>query len=584
MTATQENKIAIESPRHVYAFGAHFPSPPLDGELLGNKGLGLAEMTAIGIPVPPGFIISTSVYHEYTRLGKLLTDTLQKEILQSVKILEQQTNGQFGCEKRPLLISVRPSARISLPGMMDSILNLGLNDNSVIGFGRESGDERLAYDNYRRFIMKYGEIVEGIDIQRFEIVFHTLKIQEGAELDIDLSIEGLKEACTQFKRIYEEECHKTFPQDARDQLFEAIRAIFTHWDSERCIRYRQLHHYRDNWGTAVTIQAMVFGNKNNQSATGVSFTRNPSTGERHLFGEFLFNAQGEDIVAGMRQAHPINRRQKESTNSYLPSLEEMMPETYLQLLDIAEQLEKYYKDTQNIEFTIKDGKLYLLETRSAKKTAFAAVRTAVEMLEEGLIDEKTALQRINPTQLAQLLAPIFSSRSKEAAKERLVAKGVVAGPGAISGKLVFSTEKAIELKSLGVPSILVRDESSTDDLAGIAAADGILTIHGGSTCPAAIAARSMDKPHIIGCESLHLNETAKTLSTGVFTLHEGDPISIDGNSGEIYFCALETSASEIVQVLMTKEKRAEESLLYRQYQKIMQLAEKYRSFNRPAQF
>lgn len=576
MTATQESNKTTESPKNVYSFGARSPSPPLDCEQLGNKGLGLAEMTALDLPVPPGFIIGTSVYREYTRLGKLFTTAQQTEILQSLQILEQETDEHFGCEKRPLLISIRPSTRIPMPGMMDTILNLGLNDESVIGFAHESGDERLAYDNYRRFIMMYGEIVKGIDRQRFDIAFHALKAQEGAELDIDLSIEGLKETCLQFKKIYEQECGIPFPQDVRHQLFEAIKATYAHWDSDRCAHYRQHHRYQDSWGTAVTVQAMVFGNKNNQSAAGVAFTRNPSTGEKELFGEFLFNAQGEDVTAGLRQAHPISKKQKEATNSYLASLEEVMPHTYQQLLDIAEQLEKYYKETQNIEFTIDEGKLYLLETRSAKKTALAAVRIAVEMLEEGLIDEKSALDRINPSQLGQLLAPVFNNRSKENAKERLVAKGIHAGAGAVSGKLVFSAEKAIELKGHGIASILVRDESSDEDLAAIAAADGIITLHGGSTCPTAIAARSMDKPHIIGCESLHLNETAKTLSAGMFLLHEEDPISIDGNSGEIYFCALETNASEIVQVLMTKEKKAEESMLYRHYQKIMELAEKYR--------
>lgn len=585
MTTTQQKNKTVESPKkYVYAFGTHSVSPPLEAQLLGKKGLGLAEMTAIGIPVPPGFIITSSAYKEYTRLGKFFTTALQNEILQSIRTLEKATRGQFGCERRPLLISVRPSMQVSMPGMMDAILNLGLNDQSVLGFAKESGDERLAYDNYRRFITMYSDVVQGIDCTRFDKVFQALKMQEGAELDIDLSVDGLKEACSQFKKIYEHASGNPFPQDARHQLFEAIKAIFVHWDSEQCIHHRQIHQYQDHCGTAIVVQMMVFGNKNDHSATGVGFTRNPSTGERRFYGEFLFNAQGEEVVAGFRQAHPISIHQKEAVDSHLASLEEAMPEVYQQLLAIVEQLEKYYKEAQDIEFTIEDGKLYLLETRTAKKTAFAAVRIAVEMLEEGLIDEKSALQRISPMQLAQLLTPVFSSRSKEAAKEKLVAKGTNAGPGAISGKLVFSAEKAIALKSVGIPSILVREESSADDLPAIAAADGILTLQGGSTCPSAIAARSMSKPYIVGCGSLHLNETAKTLSMGSLTLHEEDPISIDGNSGEVYFCGLETSASEIVQVLMTKEKKPEESLLYRQYQKIMELAEKYRASNQPTSF
>lgn len=575
MTVMEKNEKALDAPRHIYAFGENSPCPPLNKEFLGTKGLGLAEMAAIGIPVPPGFIISTAVYQEYKRLGNVLTTSLQKEILNSIALLEKQTAAHFGCEKKPLLISVRPSVRMAMPGMMETILNLGLNDQSVEGFAQESGDERLAYDNYRRFIMMYGEIVGHIDRQRFEMIFHTLKNQEGAELDIDLSIDGLKESCSQFKKIYETECRHPFPQDAHHQLFEAIKAVFHHWDSERCCRYRQLHRFLDSWGTAVTVQAMVFGNKNDRSAAGVGFTRNPSNGERGLCGEFLLNAQGEDLKAGIRQAHAIGKRQKEATGSYLKSLEEIMPEAYQRLLEIAEQLENYYKEIQEIEFTIDDGKLYLLETHSANKTALATLRTAVDMLEEGLIDEKSALKKINPAQLAQLLAPIFSPSAKEVAKNRLAAIGSNAGGGALSGKLVFSPEKAIELKTAGMTTILVRDESSTEDLAALATADGILTLHGGSNCPTAINARSMDKPHVIGCGDLHLNQTAKTLSVGSLTLHEEDAISIDGNSGEVYFCAVETCASEIVQVLMTGEKKAEESLLYRQYKKVMELAEKY---------
>lgn len=561
---------------YVYSFGKGQTPPPLDRNIIGGKGIGLAEMASIGIPVPPGFIITTAACNEYRRRGKKLTEKIKAGILTSLKVLEKQMDTCFGCKKMPLMLSVRSGARVSMPGMMDTILNLGLNDESVIGFAESTGNERLAYDNYRRFISLYGEIVEGIDRKLFERAFNTLKHDEGAELDIDLSVEGLKEACSQFKKIYEQQCGHTFPQDAHEQLYAAICAVFESWDSERCTLYRQIHNIPDDWGTAVTVQVMVFGNKNNRSATGVGFTRDPATGDKHFYGEFLLNAQGEEVVAGIRTPHPINQYQKELTKSTLSSLEEELPDTYRELTEIVDILENHYRDMQDIEFTIDDGKLYMLQTRSGKRTGFAAVRMAVEMLEEGFIDEKTALKRIDPNQLEQLLAPVFDRQAKNRAKEYFVAKGLNAGPGAASGRAAFTSKQAAAWRKEGIDSILVREESCPDDFPGLVAANGVLTTRGGATSHAAVVARGMGKPCVVGCDALHINEKAKTLSIDDKIIKEGNPISIDGLTGEVFFCGLETSPSEIVQVLITKEIKPEDSRLFQQYQKIMDIADKYR--------
>jgi pyruvate, orthophosphate dikinase len=561
---------------YVYSFGKDLPPPPLDRNILGGKGIGLAEMASIGIPVPPGFIITTPACNEYRRRGKTLTQGIKQSILAAMKTLEKQMDTSFGCEQMPLMLSVRSGARVSMPGMMDTILNLGLNDKSVVGFAESTGNERLAYDNYRRFISLYGEIVEGIDRKLFERVFNTLKHDEGAELDIDLSVEGLIDACTQFKKIYEQQCGHSFPQDTHEQLYAAICAVFHSWDSERCTLYRQIHNVPDDWGTAVTVQVMVFGNKNNRSATGVGFTRDPATGDNHFYGEYLLNAQGEEVVAGLRTPHPINQYQKEVSKSTLSSLEEELPETYRELTSIVETLESHYHDMQDIEFTVDDGKLYMLQTRSGKRTGFAAIRIAVEMLADGIIDEKTALKRVEPNQLEQLLAPVFNQKEKNRARDKFVAKGLNAGPGAASGRAAFSSAKATEWRKEGIDSILVREESCPDDFPGLVAASGVLTTRGGATSHAAVVARGMGKPCVVGCDALHINEKAKTLSINDRSIKEGDALSIDGMTGEVFFCSLETSPSEIVQVLITKEIQPEDSLLFQQYQRIMDIADKYR--------
>lgn len=577
MTTTEpvsKRKAAVE---YVYSYGPGTPTPPMDKNLLGGKGKGLAEMASIGMPVPPGFILSTVACNEYRRNNKHLPEGLEDKVNAAMHLLEQQTGLEFGSETKPLLVSVRSGARVSMPGMMDTILNLGLNDRSVLGFAEIMKNERLAYDNYRRFIEMYADIVKGVDRKFFEQAFHLLKMKENVTHAMQLSTEGLLEACIIFKKIYEEQTKGAFPQDAQEQLFEAIKAVFNSWDSERAVLYRQINHIADDWGTAVIVQRMVFGNRNDNSATGVAFTRDPGTGANNFYGEFLLNAQGEEVVGGIRTPHPINILQKQLMKSDLVSLEELMPSVYKELLTIVNHLEQHYKDMQDIEFTIEDGKLYMLQTRTGKRTGFASVRMAVEMLEEGLIDEKTALKRVQPDQLVQILAPIFEPTAKKMMEHRRVARGLNAGPGAACGMAAFSTEKAIEMKKNGIDCILIREEANPDDFPGMVAAEGVLTTRGGRTSHAAVVARGMGKACIVGCESLQLNETAKTLSSQGLTIKEGEPIAIDGTTGEVFFCELPTSPSEVVQVLIMKSKQPSESLIFRQYKTIMDLADKYRT-------
>ncbi len=564
------------SGEYVYSYGKGFPVPPLDKTILGGKGNGLAEMASIGMPVPPGFIISTEACNDY-RHEKQFPEGFEDKVYAAMKGLEEQTGLEFGSETKPLLVSVRSGARVSMPGMMDTVLNLGMNDRSVLGFADVMQNERLAYDNYRRFIEMYADIVHGVSRKFFDQAFQMLKMQEGVAHASELSLDGLKEACAVFKRIYEQHAGSPFPQDAQEQLFEAIKAVFNSWDSERATLYRQINRYPDDWGTAVIVQQMVFGNRNDRSATGVAFTRDPSTGAKYFYGEFLLNAQGEEVVAGIRTPHPINLYQKRMMKSSLVSLEELMPSVYSQLLDIVGRLEKHYHDMQDIEFTIEDGKLYMLQTRTGKRTGFAAIRMAVEMLEEGLVDEKKALKRIQPDQLVQILAPVFDSAAKKEAGEKMVARGLNAGPGAASGQAAFSSEKAVEMKKQGMHCILVREEANPDDFPGMVAAEGILTIRGGKTSHAAVVARGMGKPCVVGCEALQLDPEAKIVTCQGAILKEGDSISIDGTTGEVFFCELKTSPSEIVQCLLNKSKGPSNSLVYKHYKKIMDLADKYRS-------
>ncbi|MBA3957204.1 MAG: pyruvate, phosphate dikinase [Parachlamydiaceae bacterium] len=566
---------------YIHSFGANLPIPPLDKNLLGGKGKGLAEMASLGLPIPPGFIITTEACNAYRHQKRQFPAGLEETIRVSMKQLESQMGLQFGSETSPLLISVRSGARVSMPGMMDTLLDLGLNDHSVAALATSMNNEHLAYDSYRRCIMMYSEIVEGIPRKQFEHTLEVLKKREGVELDLELSVQGLKQLCLLYKQIHEQYTSRPFPQDAYEQLFQAIRAVFNSWDSERAVLYRQVNHLPEEWGTAVIVQAMVFGNRNNNSATGVGFSRDPATGQDMFYGEFLPNAQGEEVVAGTRTPHPINKYQKELMRSQLTSLEELMPDVYKQLHDIVRRLELHYKDMQDIEFTIDDGKLYMLQTRTGKRTGFAAVRMAAEMLDKGLIDEKTAVLRVQPEQLIQLLAPVFDHKAKLASNDRLAGRGLNAGPGAASGQIALSSKKAVELQRQGIPCILVREETNPDDFPGIVAAEGILTLRGGSTSHAAVVARGMGKPCIVGCGALHIDESTQTVIAfhhpQKLTLHEGDHIAIDGSTGEVFFCKLETSPSEIQQVLLSKTKPLEKSLLCRQYLKIMELADKYRT-------
>lgn len=565
--------------KYAIPFAKELSSPVLDNTILGGKGQGLVEMASLGLPVPPGFIITTEACNDYRKHDRHLSKEIEDDIFACLATLEKVTNLTFGNDQKPLLVSVRSGARISMPGMMDTILNLGLNDKSVVGFAESFKNEHLAYDNYRRLIMMYGDIVCGVSRKHFESAFQVIGIEEGVEDPSDISVKGLKEACRIFKTIFEHHAGYPFPQNAKEQLINAIKAVFNSWDSERATLYRQINHIPDDWGTAVIVQKMVFGNKNNRSATGVCFTRDPATGENHFYGEFLTNAQGEEVVAGIRTPHPMNLYQKEITKSNLESLEELLPEAYKELDSNVHKLEKHYKDVQDIEFTIDDGRLYMLQTRSGKRTGFAALRIAVEMLDEGLIDEKTALKRIQPNQLTQILAPIFEAKAKNHAKDKLAGKGLNAGPGAASGKVAFTAQKAVELKQKGFRSILVRVEANPNDFPGMVASDGILTLKGGSTSHAAVVARGMGKPCVVGCGSLHINELAKTITGNNMTIKEEDPISIDGSTGEVFFCDLPTSPSEVVQVLITKTKKPSDSLVYQRFRRIMEISDKFRKLD-----
>src|ERR671936_2232064 len=466
--------------RYVYDF-----DDPAEGgkELLGGKGAGLAEMTQLGVPVPAGFTVTTEACRAYMASGKELPDGLDEEIEEHLAALEEHTGKRFGDAEDPLLVSVRSGAAVSMPGMMDTILNLGLNDEAVDGLARQTGNPRFARDSYRRLIQMYGEVVDGIDAHRFEQALRELKRERGVSQDVDLTAEDLAELIETFKRIYRDGTGGDFPQDAREQLRRAVRAVFDSWDNPRAQVYRRAHGIPDDLGTAVNVVQRVFGNKGEESGTGVAFTRDPGTGESGLYGEFLPNAQGEDVVAGIRTPQPIER------------MKDVMPEAFEQLLDTMRRLEEHYRDMQDIEFTVEDQRLYLLQTRSAKRTAAAAVRAAVAMVEEGLILREEAVARINAAQLDQLLHPMLDPK----ADFEVVAKGLNASPGAASGKVVFDADTAEERGKAGDKVILVRWETTPDDIHGLLQAAGILTAHGGMTSHAAVVARGLGKPCVAGC-------------------------------------------------------------------------------------
>jgi pyruvate,orthophosphate dikinase len=500
--------------RFVYGF-----EEPSEGgrELLGGKGIGLAEMTQLGVPVPAGFTITTDACRAYMRNGQQLPDGLGAEVDEHLDALERKTGKRFGDSADPLLVSVRSGAAVSMPGMMDTILNLGLNDDAVEGLAKATDNPRFAFDSYRRLIQMYGEVVAGIAAHRFESALSDLKEDRGVQQDVELNANDLRELVATYGRIYDEETGSAFPQDAREQLGRAVKAVFESWDTPRAQVYRRAHRIPDDLGTAVNVVQMVFGNKGASSGTGVAFTRDPSTGEPGLFGEFLADAQGEDVVAGIRTPEPIE------------AMRDRLPDAFEQLLETMQQLEKNYRDMQDIEFTVEDGKLYLLQTRSAKRTAAAALKAAVAMAEEGLISREEAVARIDPGQLDQLLHP----RIDPSAELEVAAQGLNASPGAACGSIVLEADLAEERGLAGESVILVRWETTPDDIHGLIQASGILTAHGGMTSHAAVVARGMGKPCVAGCEGLTIDLEARTLSIGGHQLAEGDTLTIDGGTGQV---------------------------------------------------
>ena len=497
-------------------------------DVLGSKGAHLAEMTSLGFPVPPGFTISADMCHVFYKNDRNLPDFLKKEISGAMKRLGQEMKCQFGDNNNPLLISVRSGARVSMPGMMDSILNLGLNDEAIKALATQSNDEWFAWDCYRRFIQMYADVVLSVDSSLLVFFLEDLKRLKNYKKDTELTVEDLKKLVNCFKEQVLQATGKHFPQDPEEQLYSAISAVFDSWNNSRAISYRELNNYRHDWGTAVNVQAMVFGNKGEDCATGVAFTRNPSNGEKHLVGEFLINAQGEDVVAGVRTPFPVT---KAMANGKLNlTLEEKFPSVFKDLNTVCNRLEKHYKDVQDIEFTIEQNRLWILQTRSAKRTAKAALKVALDMLDENLITEKEVLFRVRPSALEQLLHP---SLDPSAQKIR-IAQGLAASPGGVSGKIIFSPEEAFQCHSRGEKVILVRTETSPEDIKGMIAAEGILTIRGGITSHAAVVARGMGKCCIVGCDEISLDEKTNQLKVGKYILKKGAVISLNGATGEVF--------------------------------------------------
>ena len=552
--------------KYVYYFG----DGKADGDgtmkaLLGGKGANLAEMTRIGLPVPCGFTISTEVCTYYYDHKRTYPKQLDAQIDAAIAKMEKSMGKKFGDVKNPLLVAVRSGARDSMPGMMDTILNLGLNDATVEGLARLTGNERFAYDCYRRFIQMYGDVVMGVqkrpgeDHEPFETVIEQLKAelfpQDPHISDTALDANALRELVKRFKALVKERTGKTFPNEPRQQLMGAVGAVFGSWNNERAFVYRRKYSIPHEWGTAVNVQAMVFGNMGDSSGSGVAFTRDPASGTKVLYGEFLVNAQGEDVVAGVRTPEPVSQMQKE------------FPPAFKQLLKVQQILEKHFKDMQDFEFTVEDGKLFMLQTRNGKRTGLAAVKIACDMVKERLIDWKTAVHRVPAEQLDQVLAPIFDRNAVKAAK--VIAKGLPAGPGAASGKIYFNAERCVEAADKGEKVLLVRVETSPEDLRGMIAAEGILTARGGVSSHAALVARQMGKVCVCGAGALHIDYHDKTLKVGDKTYHEGDYLSIDGTAGEVYDGQIKTAPSEIVQVLVEKTLSPAKSSVYKDFEQLM---------------
>jgi pyruvate,orthophosphate dikinase len=563
---------------YVYSFGGG----RADGDakmksLLGGKGANLAEMAGLGLPVPPGFTITTEVCTYYYAHGRQYPGVLREEVAKALAQIERLVGRKFGDPANPLLVSVRSGARASMPGMMDTVLNLGLNDRTVQGIIALTGNERFAYDAYRRFVAMYGDVVLGLkpqtktEIDPFEAILHRKKEARGVRLDTELTAKDLRELVIEFKAAIRDRLGIEFPEDPQDQLWGAVGAVFGSWMNDRAIVYRKLNNIPEDWGTAVNVQSMVFGNMGDDSGTGVAFTRDPATGENIFYGEYLMNAQGEDVVAGIRTPLPIADLQREN------------PGIYGQLIDIRARLERHYREMMDIEFTIEQGTLYMLQCRVGKRTGAAAIKIAIDMVNEKLITPREALLRIEPEQLNQLLRPTFVPAEKDSAVagQRLLAKGLNAGPGAASGRICFHAEDAEAARARGEKAILVRIETSPEDIRGMAASEGILTARGGMTSHAALVARQMGKVCVAGCEALQIDyESGEMRVAGSsHVLRDGDAISIDGTSGEVFLGSIPTQPSEVVRVLVDKSLPAEEAPVYQQYAQLMQWADKERKLD-----
>ena len=548
--------------KSIYTFGNGKAEGRADmRNLLGGKGANLAEMNLIGVPVPPGFTITTEVCNDYYKVGQEeIVKRLQGEVEQSVKHIEELMNCKFGSVENPLLLSVRSGARASMPGMMDTILNLGLNDEVAEGMVKKTNNPHFVYDSYRRFVQMYGDVVLGMkpvnkeDIDPFEAIIEEVKAIRGVKLDKDLSVEELKELVARFKKAIKEQTGNDFPNDPMEQLWGAICAVFRSWMNERAILYRKMEGIPDEWGTAVSVMAMVFGNMGETSATGVCFSRDAATGENIFNGEYLVNAQGEDVVAGIRTPQQItvegSRRwaalqgiSEEERASKFPSMEEAMPEIYAQLNALQEKLENHYHDMQDMEFTVQEGKLWFLQTRNGKRTGTAMVKIAMDLLKEGLIDEKTAILRCEPQKLDELLHPVFDKNALKTAK--VITQGLPASPGAACGQIVFHADDAQAWHNDGHRVVMVRIETSPEDLAGMSAAEGILTARGGMTSHAAVVARGMGKCCVSGAGALNINYKNKTVEVEGVVYKEGDYISINGSTGQVYAGEIPTKAAEL---------------------------------------
>jgi pyruvate,orthophosphate dikinase len=576
-TKTKGKAKATTPGKRIYFFGGGKADGNMEMKnLLGGKGANLAEMTNIGVPVPPGFTITTEVCTEFYKGGRKLPKGLDEELKTAIARMEKVVGAKFGDPANPLLVSVRSGSRASMPGMMDTILNLGLNDETAAGLAEASGNERFAYDSFRRFCAMYGDVVLDMkpehkeDHDPFEVILSRKKKQKGVATDAELSADDLKELVSEFKSEIKAKKDLEFPSDPYAQLKGAIMAVFNSWENPRAITYRRLNGIPADWGTAVTVQAMVFGNKGEDSATGVCFTRNPASGENEFYGEFLINAQGEDVVAGIR------------TPEKIVALEKTFPKAYKDLLDIRKKLEKHYREMQDIEFTIEGGKLYMLQCRNGKRTGFAGVRIAVEMVQEKLISKEDALKRVEAEALNQLLRPVFEPQAKTVAiKEgRMLAKGLPAGPGAATGRIVFFADDAEAWAARGEKLILCRHETSPEDIRGMNASEGFVTAFGGMTSHAALVARQMGKVCIVGCDALSFDYHARTMTVntgrGTKVLKEGDWISLDGFTGEVIEGRVDTTPSEVIRVLIQKNLAEAEAPVYQQYARLMSWADSVR--------